>query len=158
MCCIETYNWRSTSHASKGILCCPLHSPALQGKISRRRLPTTQDIAIDNQEIKREWRATITFSLLFLTTIFLSLIPGLLSQIVGPIAQATDSLDSVWFYLLNTVNVNLFLLRRVTDAIFIIRNRDIKDALAKLKWLPPFWYTCSCRDVEPDTAPEGHRR
>ena len=53
---------------------------------SRRQTLTTQDIAVDSQKIKREWRATITFSLLFLSNIFLAVVPGLLSLIVTNIA------------------------------------------------------------------------
>ena len=124
---------------------------------SRDELQTTQDIAIDNQEMKREWRATITFSLLFLGNILFSVIPGLSSVIVGNIAQATNSVDSVWFYLADTVILNVFVLRRITDAIFILRNKDMKDALAKVEWLPPFWYTCSCKDMEP-AAPQAPER
>ena len=122
---------------------------------SRRQTPTTQDIsAADSQESKKEWRATITFSLLFLSNFILLIVPMILYIIVDSIAQATDSRESVWVYLANTVTVNTFSMLGVVDAIFILRNRDIKDALAKVEWLPPFWYTCSCKCEEPDAPLE----
>ena len=117
---------------------------------SRRQTPTTQDISTeDSQESKKEWRATITFSLLFLSNFVLLIVPVILYIIVDSIAQATDSRESVWVYLAKTATLNVFSMLRVTDAIFILRNRDIKDALAKVEWLPPFWYTCSCKDEAP---------
>ena len=97
---------------------------------ARHHTQTTQDIAADNQEVKREWRATITFSLLFLDTILLSIVPGVISLIANSVSEATDSFDSIWFYLIDTVTVNMFLMVRVVDAIFILWNKDIKDALA----------------------------
>ena len=110
----------------------------------RRQMQTAQDTAPNDQESKREWRATITFSLLFLDTILLSVIPGVISLIAN---EATDSFDSIWFYLIDSITVNVFLLLRVLDAIFILRNRDIKDALAKLKWLSPFLHKCKCKNT-----------
>ena len=105
---------------------------------SRQRVPTTSDMAQDSQEAKKEWRATVTFSLLFLDSVLLSIVPGIVSTVANAVSVATDSNDSIWFLL------------RIVDAVFILRNRDIKDALAKLEWLPPFWYTCSCKDITCD--------
>ena len=122
---------------------------------ARRHTQTTQDIAADNQEVKKEWRATITFSLLFFDTILLTVIPGVISLIANSVSEATDSFDSIWFYLIDSITMNLFILLRVVDAIFILRNRDIKDALAKVKWLPPFWYTCSYKDITCKPPPEN---
>ena len=128
---------------------------ALHCKARRTRghTQTTQDIAVDNQEVKREWRATIT-SLLFLDTVLVSVIPGVISLVANSVSAATGSFDSIWFYLIDNITVNLFILLRVLDPIFILRNRDIKDALAKLKWLPPFWYTCKCEDITCKPPPE----
>ena len=121
---------------------------------SRQRVPTITDIAQDSQEAKKEWRATITFSLLFLDTGLLTTLPGIVSLVATAVSGATDSLDSIWFYLVDSVAVSLFFLPRIVDAIFILRNRDIKDALAKVRWLPPFWYTCKCEDITCKPPPE----
>ena len=58
---------------------------------SRQRVPTATDITQDSQEAKKEWRATITFSLLFLDTVLLTILPGVVGVVATAVSEATNT-------------------------------------------------------------------
>lgn len=82
---------------------------------------------IGDSTSKRQWKATITFFLLFLT---LSIVtwPGIVLSIVSrslPLSPAS--------YVLNSLRRFLFALLVITDPIVLMRNSDVKEALQLLK-------------------------
>ena len=84
-------------------------------------------------EAKREWRATITFSLMFFS-LFLCNVPS--GMINGIINSVSISRDSVWFYIVDTLTLNLFYLANIADPFFILRNRDVREVVREITWIP----------------------
>ena len=78
---------------------------------------------------------------MFLTTFAVRTPPGLISGvIIGNIATSIDAQNMLWFYILDVFTLNIFFLSFVLDPMFILRNLDVKESVAKLAWIPPYWY------------------
>ena len=92
-------------------------------------------------EAKREWRATITFSLMFFS-LFLCNVPS--GMINGIINLVSISRDSVWFYIVDTLTLNLFYLANIADPFFILRNRDVREVMKEITWIPKILCCAKC--------------
>ena len=75
-----------------------------------------------------EWKATITFSLMFLA-LFLLIFPFFLLLLVGAIIDTIFNLTRV-LIIIAILLVNLVAYLVVMDPIFIMRNRDVRDVLS----------------------------
>ena len=62
--------------------------------------------------------------------------PGLISAALYITSIATSTTESVWFYLVDFLLLNMFILTRVADPIFVIRNKDIRELISEIKWIP----------------------
>lgn len=82
---------------------------------------------------KREWRATVTFFLLFIT-LFAVTVPTTTIQIA--VAQISSfglvSLPPVWF-VIQAISGGISPLLVLTDPIVILRNRDVREILSEVK-------------------------
>ncbi len=87
-----------------------------------------------NDEQKKEWRATITFSLMFLA-LFLLIFPFFLNLLVFRIVHAIIDVQRFWS-VLSGLLFNLVTFLVVMDPIFIMRNRDVRDVLSGISWMP----------------------
>ena len=77
---------------------------------------------------------------MFLTTFAVRIPPGLSGTIISNITTSIDAQNTLWFYTLDAFTLNIFLLSFVLDPMFILRNLDVKESVAKLAWIPPYWY------------------
>ena len=93
--------------------------------------------AAANATHRKEWKATITFSLLFLTLIAVVLPLILINLII--IAIFPDGDYSPVPYTILVGASSLFLLLTITDPIVIMRDKDVKEVLAEIK------NACSCK-------------
>ena len=87
--------------------------------------------AAANANHRKEWKATITYSLLFLTLIAVVLPTIVTSLIIAAIFPDGDR--PPWAYTLLVVTSSLILLLTITDPIVIMRDKDVKDVLSKIK-------------------------
>lgn len=110
-----------------------------KGWKARKGLPVAaNDLTGDQKKMNKEWRTTITFFLMF-ASIFIFVVPGTLLLLVNNTAGvSTNSVDSLWFYILDGLVVNSFVLNHITDPIFILRNRDVREILSEINWIPKF--------------------
>lgn len=93
-------------------------------------------------EENRASRVTTTFFLMFLSLFVVSFTPIVL-LLVAHMREPTSTSDtSPQFYVLECLAFNIIYLANLVDPLFILRNRDVREALPKLTWLPSFWY-CS---------------
>ena len=81
---------------------------------------------------EREWKATITFFLMFVT-LFVVTVPVGLILIIGHLVFASGPEITVWYEVIRLCSFELIRLVYVLDPIFIMRNRDIKEVISKLK-------------------------
>ena len=79
---------------------------------------------------QREWRATITYFLMFVGR-FITIFPFFISYIVSTSSTARG--PSVVLLILINIFSNLFALLTVLDPIFIMRDRDVRTVLSKVK-------------------------
>ena len=77
----------------------------------------------------REWKATITFSLMF-TTLFVVTVPVGLFLSIGHLVFRSES--PVWFVVMQLFAIELIRLYYLLDPIFIMRNQDIKEVITNL--------------------------
>ena len=81
--------------------------------------------------LQREWKATITFFLLFLS-VFLVTLPSITITViisrVFPLAERPPAA-----YVLSAVSGSVTLLLIVTDPVVIMRNKDVREILTKVK-------------------------
>ena len=95
------------------------------------------DLSGDDDTRKREWKATITFFLMFVT-LFIVTVPFGSFLIIGHLAfKLSGSEIAVWYEVIRLCSFELTRLVYVLDPIFIMRNRDIKEVISKL-------FTSSC--------------
>jgi len=66
-------------------------------------------------------------------------IPVLIIVLGSIIARALNAENSATWYIISTVAHNTFSLAYIADPIFILRNRDMKEVIAKLSWMPTFF-------------------
>ena len=84
-----------------------------------------------NAYYRKEWKATITFSLMFLTVVAVVL-PNILTNLII-IAIFPDGDYSPVSYAILVVASSSILLLTITDPIVIMRDRDMKEVLSKIK-------------------------
>lgn len=113
---------------------------ALFYKAKRTTVPAANEIANDAETKKRSLRAVTTFSLMFLTLFLVTFPPGLLNVITNNVQPDITPTNSLWFHILDAVTLNMLIFTFIMDPIFILRNRDVREALPQVTWLPPFWY------------------
>lgn len=82
-------------------------------------------------KIRNEWKATITFSLLFVT-LFVLILPVAVVSIVIIAISSGGELSPVAYTVL-VANSGLILLLVITDPIVIMRNPDMKEVLFEIK-------------------------
>ena len=87
-----------------------------------------------SDEQKKEWRATITFSLMFLA-LFILIFPFFFNRLVLNIVNAIIDVPRFWS-VLSGLLFNLVTFLVVIDPIFIMRNRDVRDVLSGISWMP----------------------
>ena len=80
---------------------------------------------------RHEWKATITFSLLFLT-LFILVVPIIVINIVIAALFPGRTYPPA-AYAIAVVNSALILLLTITDPIVIMRDKDVKEVLSKIK-------------------------
>lgn len=91
---------------------------------------------VTKMEAERQRRATVTFFLMFLA-LFLIIIPnGIVSLIVSSPSIAATPDTSLWLYMVDIFTLNIFTLVYITDPIFLLRNKDVRDVVAKVSWIP----------------------
>ena len=78
-----------------------------------------------------DWKATITFLLMFLTVFVLTL-PNLVILFVLRVLYAEQDAP-LGLYLLATVAIRLLSLLPITDAVLILRNRDVREVLREIR-------------------------
>ena len=98
-------------------------------------------------ERERVVRATITFSLMFFALFLATFPPTILLALIDIVDPLATSENTLWYYIMESLALNTFILSSIADPIFILRNRDVKEALPKVTWLPPYLY-CSCNTEE----------
>ena len=97
--------------------------------------PEAKRIARDLQ--KREWKATITFFLLFVAVFVLTL-PAVVAMIIA-MALARIMGPSPIFYVITSISSTLIACLVIVDPIVILRNGDVREVLAQIKsrFFPP---------------------
>lgn len=105
-----------------------------KGRKARQSIRQTS--ASEAEKAKKEWRATITFFLMFLSLFLVSLPPGIVSLGATVAAVASNSTQSVWFFVLRVSTGNVFYLGHIADPIFIIRNKDVREVISEINWIP----------------------
>ena len=97
-------------------------------------------------ERERVVRATITFFLMFSALFLVTFPPTMLLVVINRVAPLATPENTLWYYIMESLALNTFTLSTIADPIFILRNRDVKEALPKVTWLPPYLY-CSCNNT-----------
>ena len=90
----------------------------------------TAATASDSSSQKREWKATITFSLLFLSVLVVVLPSTLLTLLIVKFAKDVISAP---LYVISSLNATVYKFLVITDPIVIMRNQDVREILAKKK-------------------------
>ena len=99
-------------------------------KIKKAGPATVTSAGGENQPVKRDWKAAITFFLLFLTVFLLTAPPSVLLAILS--ATLSNVPAQAGFVILAFVNsVPNFLV--VADPIVIMRHSDVKEVLREIK-------------------------
>ena len=83
----------------------------------------------DSRSQKKEWKATITFFLLFLSVLVTVLPTNLISSLIFNISREISAAS----YVILSLNVIVVRLLVITDPIVIMRNQDVREILAKRK-------------------------
>lgn len=106
-----------------------------KAKKLRSQVAVVPDNNNKTDTLRREWRATATFFLMFLVLFLLTVPPrGLIY--IGHIIYPNISTKPMWYKLVELVVSNLAQLVLIMDPIVIMRNSDVKEVMAKVKWLP----------------------
>ena len=101
-------------------------------KMKRNSVAPANDLSGNGIIQRKEWKATITFFLMFVT-LFLATVPiGSFLAIVNTALRATGSDIPVWFEIMRQISFDLLRLFYVLDPIFIMRNRDVKEVISNL--------------------------
>ena len=107
-----------------------------KGWKARKSMPVVaSDLTGEHKKMKRarEWRAIITFFLMFCSLFLVTTPPGVLNGIANGV---NISRDSEWFYILDTITRNMFYLPYIFDPFFILRNREVKEVVSEITWIP----------------------
>jgi len=105
---------------------------------ARKALRAETCEALRAQQTEQKIRATVTFFLMFLCTFIVSALPILVVLLGSPVVTALNAEYSTMWFILNTIAFNTIALVPIADPIFILRNKDVKEAMAKLTWMPTF--------------------
>ena len=81
--------------------------------------------------LQREWKATITFFLLFLSVFLVTLPSKTITVTISRVYPMPDRPPAA--YVVSAVNIFVSLLLIVTDPIVIMRNKDVREILSKVK-------------------------
>ena len=100
-------------------------------KIKKRTVLALNDLTDNGSATKRNWRATITFFLLFIVQ-FVVFIPLVLALTFLRFIFSS----SPWLNFIQILSANLLALLVIVDPLFIMRDRDMRIAMAELKWFP----------------------
>lgn len=107
---------------------------------AKRAMGTQHNGSATDMQAERQRRASITFFLMFLA-LFLVIIPnGTVSLIVSAPGIAATPNTSLWLYIVDIFTLNIFTLVYITDPIFLMRNKDVREVVAKLNvnWMLKF--------------------
>lgn len=109
-----------------------------KGRQVRRSIQQLEASVSGNSEANtvKEWRATITFFLMFLSTFIVIVPPGIINLAITLTGITSDSVHSVWFYVMDTITLNVFTLTYITDPIFILRDKDVREVISDMVWIP----------------------
>ena len=80
---------------------------------------------------KKDWKATITFFLMFIT-VFAMTLPGLIVVSVASVIYGEEDLPLA-LYIVSVISTRLISFQPVTDPIFILRNRDVREVITEMK-------------------------
>ena len=92
--------------------------------------------ASETQKEMKDHRASVTFFLMFLSLFLVSTPAGVTSIVANMAGSATDTTESVWFYIVEVISTNIFILAHVADPVFILRNKDVREVIFQITWLP----------------------
>ena len=79
-----------------------------------------------------DWKATITFFLMFLT-VFVLILPNLVVSLILRLMYTEEDIMPIGLYVLSIIVTRFLTLPVVTDAIVILKNDDVRKVLARLK-------------------------
>ena len=100
-------------------------------KIKKSTASAANDLTDNGNTTRREWRATITFFLLFMAVFVVTVPPVFLFFILELIFP-----PSTWLNIIRLFSSNMIPLLVILDPLFIMRDRDMRIAMAQLKWVP----------------------
>ena len=107
---------------------------------SKSDVPATSAPSSNPELAKRQRRATVTFFLMFIALFIVITPPGIVSLVVTAASIAAEADTTLWFYIVDILVLNMFTLVYIADPSFILRYKDVKEAMAKLKWMPKLFY------------------
>ena len=100
-------------------------------KIKKSTVSAANDLTDNGNTTRREWRATITFFLLFMAVFVVTVPPIFLYYILELIFPS-----STWVNIIQRFSSNMIPSLVILDPLFIMRDRDMRIAMAQLKWVP----------------------
>ena len=101
-------------------------------KIKQAGPASVAPVGGENQPVKRDWKAAITFFLLFLTAFILTTPPSVLIVIFASVA-ANISVPSAATYATLAILSSVSSLLVIADPIVIMRHSDVKEVLREIK-------------------------
>lgn len=99
--------------------------------------PTANEIAGENEESQSEWRATVTFFLMFIA-LFLITAPSTVFSLIGSMVFIYSK-SPLEYLITETILANFSSLIFIMDPIVLMRNTDVKEVIARVKWIPQLW-------------------
>lgn len=102
----------------------------LYGLLYYKARKIQQELATAHANYRKEWKATITYSLLFFTLLVL-ILPSSAISIVATVSRSGDF--SAASYAIIAINSGILALLVVTDPIVIMRDKDVKEVLYEIK-------------------------
>ncbi len=84
-----------------------------------------------NKEGEQDWKATITFFILFLS-LFAATLPSITVNFIINRVYTTSEIPPV-LYITSIASTMVLTILPITDPIVIMRNRDVKDILQELR-------------------------
>ena len=95
---------------------------------------------------EKEWKATITFALLFLGVVLVTL-PSVITSLVKSVFFKTNENVHPILFVFSTICITVLFLLPITDPIVIMRHQDVKDIL-KMKKAKLMKVLCPCLKAE----------
>ena len=107
---------------------------------ARNTVPAAHEMANDAETKGRASRAFITIALMFFSLFLVNFPPEMLNVIANNLWPHLSPDNSQWYHVLDSITLNTIIVTYLTDPMFILRNKDVREALPQLTWLPSFLY------------------